>query len=79
MHVVDLDARTHERVPGPDSAAFGTDGLVHEFNDITPPEVGSPMLVWFDDMDEPQLRERWHRTSWVRRIERVEAAESSTG
>lgn len=73
VHVIDLDARTYERVPGPDSADFATDGFVHEFNTISSPEVGSPMSVWFDDMDQPELRQRWHQTSRVRRIERAPA------
>lgn len=78
VHVLDLDAGTYERVPGPESTDFCTDGVVHAFNDVTPPEVGSPMLVWFDDMDNPDLRERWHRTSRVRRIEREQASDAPT-
>lgn len=72
IHVIDIEAGTYERVPGPDSDDFVTDGILHRFNDLTPPEVGSPMLVTFDDMDDPATKYRWHRTSRVRRIERVQ-------
>lgn len=35
-------------------------------------DLGGRMLLYFDDMSYPDLIDRWHGTSYIRRIQRVQ-------
>lgn len=75
VHVVDLDARTYERRPGPESKPFPGDNSPMSFTRIDLwPCIGQRMMIWFDDPRAPELFEYFHLTSSVRKISRDEAA-----
>lgn len=76
-HVLDLDAQTYERHPGPASGRFAGDSAVVRLTRVeTWPQVGSSMMLWFDDPDVPWAVEHWRVSSPVRRI--VKDAQKST-
>jgi hypothetical protein len=69
VHVLDLDAGTYQRRPGPASQRFAHDNTTLTLTHLdTWPEVGGRMLLWFDDPDHPDLLEHWRLTSTIRRI-----------
>lgn len=71
VHVLDLDARTYERRPGPTSQAFDYDNQPVVFTRIELwPKVGGQMLIWFDYPVHPELIEHYRACSRIRSITR---------
>jgi hypothetical protein len=69
VHVLDLDARTYERRPGPTSQAFPYDNQAVPLTRIEVwPEVGHRMLLWFDDPAQPETLEHYRVCSRIRSI-----------
>lgn len=81
-HVFDLDRMTWRRIPSP-SSGFGpqpTDGVEHTITEMRFwPRVGSLFVLWIDDCDSGVTKERWHRSSRIRLIERRDAAAADGG
>ncbi len=68
-HMLDLDAHTYERRPGPASQRFLHDGVPVRLTRVEVwPTVGGRMLIWFDDPDTPDLLEHWRLCSTIRGI-----------
>jgi hypothetical protein len=71
IHVLDLDAGTYERRPGPTSRRFAHDNTTLVLTRVEIwPQVGARVLVWVDDPDLPELLEFWRLTSTINRIAR---------
>jgi hypothetical protein len=70
-HVLDLDARTYERRPGPKGQSFAYDNTAVALTRVEVwPRVGGRMLVWFDDPHVPDLVEHFRVCSRIRQITR---------
>jgi len=68
VHVLDLDARTYERRPGPTSQHFTFDNSVVSLTRVALwPEVGGKMAIFFDDPDD-HLLEHWRVSSRIEAI-----------
>lgn len=67
QHVIDLDARTVQRIPGPGSARGHNDGT-HRLWSVERCEIGRPGL-WMIASDDPDIEYFWHRSSIIRHIE----------
>lgn len=71
VHVLDLDAGTYERRPGPTSQTFAYDNQPVPLTRIEIwPEVGGRMFVWFDDPGLPEALEHYRVCSRIRSITR---------
>lgn len=71
-HVLDLDARTYRREPGPDSTPMPHDGRTVTLTRVQLwPTAGDVQLVWFDDPDLPELFEHWRKSSTIAEIRRL--------
>lgn len=71
-HVWDLDAWTYQRLPHAD-ASFSApqDGQVLSITRVERwPAVGGTSLVWFDDLDAPNLLEHWRMSNVIVSIQR---------
>jgi hypothetical protein len=70
QHVVDLDRRTWERIPGPDAPRIGTanTGILRTFEGLAVGKTGYLTLV----ADDPLIEYRWARTSLIEQISRDE-------
>jgi hypothetical protein len=69
VHVLDLDAGTYERRPGPTSQTFAYDNQPLPLTRIEVwPEVGGRMIVWFDDPVHPPALEHYRVCSRIRSI-----------
>ncbi len=69
VHVLDLDAGTYERRPGPNSQPFAHDNHSCRLTRVEIwPRVGGQMFVWFDDPGFPELLEHWRLCSRIQRI-----------
>ena len=75
QHVVDLDHRTWERIPGPDAPHIATPntGILRTFDDLAVGKTGYLTLV----ADDPLIEYRWARTSLIEQISRTETRRSS--
>jgi hypothetical protein len=77
-HLFDLDTRTYERVPGPDSKAFAHDQRLLRLSRVERwPVVAGTFFIWLDDPEEPEVIEHWRQSSWIRTICRLPAEEES--
>jgi len=74
-HVLDLDAWTYWRRPGPGAVTAAADvGPLRLLRVPVWPQVGGYLYVWYQDPDRPDLQERWHRTATIARIEAMAVA-----
>jgi hypothetical protein len=65
-HLIDLDAMTYQRLPGPGRARFAHDGHPVRLTRMNRwLRVGSTFLVWVDDPTRPDLLEHWHQSSTI--------------
>lgn len=72
QHIWDCDARTYQRMPGPDGKQFAHDNRVVAITRVERwPRVGATSLVWFDDLDHPHLLEQWRQCSRIQSIQRL--------
>lgn len=71
VHILDLDARTYQRRPGPTSQRFAHDNTIVALTRVQVwPHVGGRMLIWFDDPHDPDLLEHFRACSRIDRIVR---------
>jgi hypothetical protein len=72
LHIIDLDQRTHQRIPGQGSGTFYYDEQTHLIDRMTFPCVGERMVMYYIDPSYPDSVERWHATSRVVSIQCAE-------
>ena len=71
-HILDLDARTYRREPGPDGTPMLHDGRTVALTRVQLwPKAGDVQLVWFDDPDLPGLFEHWRKSPAIAEIRRL--------
>jgi hypothetical protein len=76
VHLLDLDARTYRRQPGPTSQSFPYDNQDLELSRVEVwPQVGGRMLLFFDDPEHPDLIEHYRVCSRIQSITSSPTAE----